>query len=798
MALPNRHKSQAYPFHCVLFHKELKIMTLKYAIVVWFLTVAAAFAEPLTLPLDARPEWVSREGIVFAWSMEPLLFRGRRDGADDYNPTPEQRAAYEREYSPEMINRLKRLGVNLVMTHCYKGAGLKAERQSMAEAVEYAQRIRDAGLHVAVYNYSGAFIWELLFQEMPQARQWVLWDAAGKPIPYGSATWRYYWNRNHPEAIAFYRDIVRFAVEEVKPDLIHFDNYQLGPGTDPVSVARFRDYLRTHFSPERLAASGVNDIDQVRPPLSGAPTNLLRRAWLKFTCESLTDSYHDMVAHARSLRKDILIQCNPHGIVERIRPPIDHFRLIQAGEAFWHERMGVGYHGGALCTRIRTYKVARRMDNIAFTYTTNPLEWSEAMAFNLDCVGAILEFEYGDVHDRRNRPVTEMSPYIRFFRQRRDLLRDASVVADVAVLRSFPSQVFADPKYASTTYLAEKELIHNRACFQIINDDLLDELDRYRVLVLAGCLAMSDEHAEAIRRFVNAGGKVCVSGPLATHDDWMEARDRPALENLPEDRVIQYDRPSHLMDALEKALDGKPSLRITAAREAVTSPPKLTPGHRFYTDRDYALVDAPKELLGAATARFSATASKRDSSLDLDIKAPATVFVAFAPHEAETRWLKPQPGWKLYKKDALKTTLPSFGTVMDIHCMDVPAGKFTLFDGKQGDYLLVAVKPRDDNGPKPVFTMPPRSKGAPLGLCAELTQQARRRLVHLVNYRDDGPIKTIDVEVRLPDKRKAKSVVLSSPERADDMAVPFTQKGPVVRFTVPEIKVYEIAAVAME
>ena len=38
-------------------------------------------AEPLTLPLDKRPEWLRRDGIVMAGSWEPLVFRVRRDGS---------------------------------------------------------------------------------------------------------------------------------------------------------------------------------------------------------------------------------------------------------------------------------------------------------------------------------------------------------------------------------------------------------------------------------------------------------------------------------------------------------------------------------------------------------------------------------------------------------------------------------------------------------------------------------------------------------------------------------------------
>jgi hypothetical protein len=117
-------------------------------------------AQPLTLPLNQRPEGLRRDGIVMAGSWEPLSFRVRRDGSSGFTPTEEQRAAYLREHSPEMIARLKDLGVNFVMMHCYKGAGLLAGRESMSDAVRFAKLCHDAGLHVGVYNYSGAFLWE--------------------------------------------------------------------------------------------------------------------------------------------------------------------------------------------------------------------------------------------------------------------------------------------------------------------------------------------------------------------------------------------------------------------------------------------------------------------------------------------------------------------------------------------------------------------------------------------------------------------------------------------------------------
>ncbi|UCG49981.1 MAG: hypothetical protein JSU94_09380, partial [Phycisphaerales bacterium] len=121
-------------------------MLVRHAAVIMLLFVCPLPAERLTLSPDDRPDGLARDGIVMAGSWEPLLFRVRRDGRDGYTPTAEQRADYLKEHAPQMVARLKRMGVNFVMMHCYKGAGLAAERQSMLDAASFATLCRDAGL----------------------------------------------------------------------------------------------------------------------------------------------------------------------------------------------------------------------------------------------------------------------------------------------------------------------------------------------------------------------------------------------------------------------------------------------------------------------------------------------------------------------------------------------------------------------------------------------------------------------------------------------------------------------------
>jgi hypothetical protein len=174
---------------------------------------------------------------------------------------------------------------------------------------------------------------------------------------------------------------------------------------------------------------------------------------------------------------------------------------------------------------------------------------------------------------------------------------------------------------------------------------------------------MGDPQIEQIRRFVACGGRLVVIGPLATHDQWMIPRPKPALDDLPASAVIHTAGNEDCLAAVRRACGG---------------------------------------LLSLETA-------------------PA-------------------------------------------------AGPGTLASPAQHASTLT-------------------------GLAMELTQQAGRKLVHLVNYRSDRPIRNVAVIVRLADGSRPRSVRLAGPDHEKDFPLPFKQDGNAVRFTVPEIATYEIAVV---
>ncbi len=61
--------------------RKRAFMYIKMVILLHLCLACLVHAEPLTMPLEQRPDWLQRDGIVMAGSWEPLLFRVRRDGS---------------------------------------------------------------------------------------------------------------------------------------------------------------------------------------------------------------------------------------------------------------------------------------------------------------------------------------------------------------------------------------------------------------------------------------------------------------------------------------------------------------------------------------------------------------------------------------------------------------------------------------------------------------------------------------------------------------------------------------------
>ena len=112
---------------------------------------------------------------------------------------------------------------------------------------------------------------------------------------------------------------------------------------------------------------------------------------------------------------------------------------------------------------------------------------AESLAFGRQCVGDMAGIlDDGSIPDDHLR-------YIRFFHDQFDYYRDVRNVADVAVLYSYASMAFNNDLPAVSFILFTQALIQAKVPFDIIFDEHLQDLSRYRALVLADQECLDDE-----------------------------------------------------------------------------------------------------------------------------------------------------------------------------------------------------------------------------------------------------------------------------------------------------------------
>ncbi|MCX6620735.1 MAG: beta-galactosidase [Acidobacteria bacterium] len=489
----------------------------------------------------AEPAWWD-EGVVFVGNWEPLVFRLRHGGELAVNVE----ALYQREHTEETVLKLKQAGVNMVLTHFYK-TGLDSEREDVVLARQLGQLLHKHGMKMGTYIGATMFA-ETLLRDIPESKDWVCYDESGSPVRYAEQTYRFRPDFNHPGYVEHMKRVIRVAIQDLKTDLIHFDNHALNapPRTcdTPEVNRRFREFLnRKYTAQERKSRFGFADISAVRVPSwreIARPSTIspvidpVMQEWVDFRCQDFAEYYGKLADYIRQLNPNVVVELNPHGIFGANRAflnGVDHARLLPHGSVFWSEEPNEAevLPNGALVSKIRSFKLARTLDQTLFSYTgpqrasgalrSHRLLAAEAMAFNRNCFGDIGSPLIVDDFPK------DLAAYIRFYHQHNRHYRAMQTVADVALLRSFPSLAYNSGSPHLHTTLLEQLLIQYKIPFDIIFDPNLADLSKYRALVLGDQETLSDRAVDQIRQFVKNGGGLVATGRTSVYNDWRRLRD---------------------------------------------------------------------------------------------------------------------------------------------------------------------------------------------------------------------------------------------------------------------------------
>lgn len=476
--------------------------------------------------------------IILSGNWEPLIFRRRLGGG-----CSDVAERYLEEHSPELVRELQRKGINLLITHYFKGFGLQAEAEDIVQTRKLTRLCHQANIRVGAY-IGDTLIPETFLTEEPDAASWYQIDAAGNAIQYGGTqSFRYKWCRTNPAFLTYMKRVLAQALED-GIDLIHFDNFLEKP--EPLSCHciycqnAFRDFLKqTMNDAERKERFGFADVSNVSIPLFSAPlyqqwnaeqiSNPLLQEWIRFRCQMLSRRYQELAQFCRKKSPQVAIECNPSGIrgenTAYLRA-VDHDSLLPHGNFFWDEspnQYGL-LENGALCTHLRTMKLAEHFNSRVFYYSwKSELQLAEGLAFNRGCLGMA-----GTLQGKYLKPAQGPgAKYHRFLLAHARLFCQSKSLARVAVYRNFTSLAWNSLQPHQQAILAEETLLENHIPFDIITS--LKNLP-YGVLLLPGTECLDDNEIAALTMFARKGGKILLTGNAGSKDGWGRLRPRHPLQ----------------------------------------------------------------------------------------------------------------------------------------------------------------------------------------------------------------------------------------------------------------------------
>ncbi|MGA8185903.1 MAG: hypothetical protein WB819_19920 [Terriglobia bacterium] len=503
---------------------------------------------------------------VGSWDDMPIFFR-RVGGQGTW-----EEATYRSEHTEATVRKLKDLGVTMAIIDFFKGFGLQAEAEHINLARKMAGLLHQHGIRVGLYVGS-TIAYETFLVEEPSAQDWFVPDYLGRPVIYGDQTFRKRVYFMHPGYVDYIKRVVRMGVQDLKADLIHFDNTSLQGRPEifqhRLAVKRFREYLQSNYSVAELKERlGFSNVQYVLPPVIERPEVVINdplfQLWTDFRCQQLNRYYAEMQGYVHGLNPAAVIDSNPSsgmaGTNTIWEQGISYPGLFPHMEISWTEEGN--YAGvtpdGILVSKIRTYKTGSILGTQIITYTAgggyygreggSRASMAESMVFNrqsLGMVGGILKAP--EIPD-------DQKQYIRFFHQNFHYYKGVQNIPDVAVLYSYASMGFNNDRPAVSFMLFTQALIQAMVPFDIIFDEHLKNLSKYRVLVLADQECLSEAQMHLIRNFVERGGAVVATEQTSLYTTRRLRRPDFALQNLFKVSAPQWQGPR----AVEKNLEIAP------------------------------------------------------------------------------------------------------------------------------------------------------------------------------------------------------------------------------------------------
>ena len=504
----------------------------------------------MPMPEDCTTR-LDRQVLAAVGNWEPMFHRIR--GGHAFTNEQER---YAHEHSEAMVKQLADEGINLVMMHYYKGMGFEREKPDMEDTRRFIEICHRHDILVGTYTQWGTFWNEAFLAEHPHAMDYCQRDQFGQPGLYSETYFSYHRNRicaSCTEFRAFLKDVVRYSVEHVGTDLVYFDNLGQCPCYCPRCRKAFPEFIARRYPTEeqRIERLGFSELDRIQIPYGAYWRPIICRdvlddplvqEWVAFRCRQMHDGLADIHEFLSTLPRQVPMAMNPPALYGDNAPlawGVDWPRLMTTTRISFSEDGNVTQvtDDGRLISQHRCYKTARMRHNSCLRFHTpwvfrddiraELVALSEAAVLNDGNLGVVKGYAHmaTPLHDAQRR-------YIRYFRDHEEDYAGVEQVSEVAVFKNFESLAWSWLEVWPQLTVTEQLLIQSGTQFSYAWNEDLDELNRYKALVLAEMQCLSESQAVSIAGFVAQGGGLLVTGQSGARDLWHRRYEHNRLAQL--------------------------------------------------------------------------------------------------------------------------------------------------------------------------------------------------------------------------------------------------------------------------
>ena len=487
------------------------------------------------------PDWVRREPLACVGGWEPLFHRRRRG-----NNTVDDEELFAYEHSEPFVRELIDAGVSIMITSYCKSLYIDESEYLLKK--ELAAHCKKHGLRLAVYIRCDNVYAERLADEI-RTRDVLAQRADGRVPIYGREEYRPCTCFHKPDTMAWFKEAIRRAIEDLGVDALHLDGFIVG-GMETVDACRceacrrdFTAFLKRRYDNDPDMARrrfGFAELDAIQPPGMiveplmplGQVVDPVWQEWIIFRCTWTARVAREIAEFVYDLNPDVGIFVNNAVAVRENTAILLGTDLPSLGEGADDLMIEDGYgpqitDDGRIIQRIRQHKLARSCDAFVWNYMNREtvaelqLAMSESVALNRGRINHIGDTEGVFPTSTFRLHTNAKKTFLDWTRDHWAHFQAVEPVADVAVWREARAMAFAPHLAYATAMQIEQLLIEEHLPFSLAIREWTADT---RVVVLPGLACLDDALCQRVVEFVEQGGSAMIVGDTSMRDGWGRLR----------------------------------------------------------------------------------------------------------------------------------------------------------------------------------------------------------------------------------------------------------------------------------